>query len=475
MSITTRSDRFFDFACSDTPSHVGPGSYDLPGSIIRKKETPYPFNSTSARDKTETNDNPGPSDYYPQIPKLNIATASGMKSSSPRSAFPISDTPAPTEYAKIEQWKNSKYPSKRQSMSARGVRNSFTGDQQYTTSPADRDIRLPFNKGAKISNSGRYSPAKDNNPGPGSYNISSGIFNPNSGPKSARHKSAAFLSSSERDVFRTPDWISGDCGLGPSSWKLPGKSSAPFGSNSKKRNFWAANNRNPGPGSYTVDDSPYSYSLSSPNPRHKRGKKSNAAFGSGAERNIFGTPNDVPGPGAYKVDKKKKVKQNRKRSVPPSNANDRFPNPKREYEAEPASYSVDFGDNLRRQAKQAKQSASFMCSIDRNPYKVTSDSPGVGSYSPERYNSDRHKLKVCIVGSDRGNDGRIFGQPVQDTPGPASYEVREPKGSSRGVSIRRGKRQGLGGATDTPAPGYYNTETSMVKASFNVTYSIAKL
>lgn len=472
MSITTRSDRFFDLACSDTPSHVGPGSYDLPGSIVAKKETPYPFNSTSARDREVVNDTPGPSDYYPQVPKLNISAASGMKSSSARSAFPISDTPAPTDYSVIEKWKNTKYPSKRQPMSARGVRNSFTGDKQFETSPADRDIRLPFNTGAKISNSARYSPAKDNFPGPGSYNVSSGLFDKSSASPSARHKSAAFLSSSERDVFRTPDWVSGECGLGPSSWKLPNKSNAPFGSRAKKKNFWGSN-RNPGPGSYSVNENS-DFNASSPkNPRRKRSGKGNAAFGSGSERNIFGTPNDVPGPGAYKTEKKRKIKSDRNK--PFNQKSERFTSSKKDYDAEPASYDIDFGDKLRRESQKARQNAAFMCSIDRNPYKVTSESPGVGSYSPERYDTDKHKLKVCIIGSQREDPRKIFGQKIEDTPGPAQYEIHEPKSSSKGVSIRRGKRAHLGGATDTPAPGYYNTEGNMVKQSFNVTYSIAKL
>ena len=452
MSITTRSPRKFDLGCDGSGPGVGPGSYNLPGSIKVLKETPFPFNTTASRDKSITNDVPGPADYHPEIPRLNIPTAAGMKSSSARSAFPSSDTPAPTEHAPISQWSPRINPNRKQPMSSRSPRISFTGDKQFSTSPADLDTRPKMTKGVTISNSARYSPRSDKTPGPGAYNITKGIEMRNKG-----HKSAVFLNESERDIFKSPDWISNDCGIGHSRWKVPDKSSAPFGSKAKKKNFWGSN-KNPGPGSYSIERS-----------MNVRGS-SKACFGGSSERNLF-TVNDVPGPGEYKVEKRKKIKADKEH--PFLSKAERFPTQKREYDAEACSYNIDYGDKLVRYKKISKESPAFMSSIDRNPYKVSSNVPGAGAYSPEKV-VDKHKLKTCIDGSERNKPGTMFGVPIPDNPSPCQYVVKEPT-SRKGVAIRHSKRGNIGGPTDVPAPGSYDTSTSMVRQSYNVTYSIAKL
>ena len=457
MSITTRSPRNFNWGSDETGPYVGPGSYNLPGSIIKLKETPYPFNTTAARDSPIKNDNPSPADYYPEIPRLSIPTSAGMRSRSPRYGWMTSDTPSPVEYQHIENWKPRINRNRREPMSSRSPRITFTGDKQLTTSPADRDIRPKYDRGVTIAKTGRNfyfeNPNGFKTPGPGSYNVARGGID----MKNKGHRSAAFMTESERDIFKSPDWTSNDCGLDHTNWKLDKKSIAPFGSKARKQNFWASN-KNPGPGAYNVA-------------KNLEVRQSRGGFGSASERRLFDI-SDTPGPGEYKIERKRKWRSDSEH--PFLTKAERFQSAKKEYDAEPASYNVDFGDRIQQAKKQARQSASFMCSIDRNPYKVTSKTPGAGAYSPEKV-KNRHKLMICIDGSERSKPNTMFGQPIPDNPAPCAYNIQEPPSSARGVYIRHSKRGQLGGPTDVPSPDTYHVDSTLLKPSFNVTYSIAKL
>ena len=72
MSITTRSPRNFSLILEGTPSNIGPGSYEVPALISTPDPSPYPFNSTTLRMKEIEEERPGPADYHPVVPKLNL-------------------------------------------------------------------------------------------------------------------------------------------------------------------------------------------------------------------------------------------------------------------------------------------------------------------------------------------------------------------------------------------------------------------
>jgi hypothetical protein len=140
----------------------------------------------------------------------------------------------------------------------------------------------------------------------------------------------------------------------------------------------------------------------------------------------------------------------------------------------PGQYEHTVQEELQRQRLREIESPAFKATTDRDPFRVNSDSPGPGEYEIEL--SDRalngHKLQKCIDGCDRGGDGIVFGERVQDTPGPGKYYLLPEKRGN--AYIRHAPRYQFGGK-EGPAPDTYHRATSMVKPSMNVTYSCFKL
>lgn len=455
MSITSRSPRVIDFTIKATTPEVGPGSYDLPESITMPYESPYPFNTTAARSKDDINQNPGPADYSPSIPKLSIhGGISSIQSKSPRKSWDISNNPSPADYGKQYDWSGKPEkgsPSKREGMSSKSPRKgALINPQFHVTSPADYDTRLPYDRCVTIPKTARVAKKPWITPGPGQYEtLKERTFSPNQSP--------AFMSHEERDIFKTPDWVVDYDGIGQKQWKLPDPG-APFGSRQKRKPFWSKNN-NPSPCQYSVSGQ----RSFSPSP---------APFMCGSSRGGLFDGNNNPGPADYKIEHKRRFKDSN--STPFFQNSERFVNKKPEYDACIGQYDVDMAEKIKTEKLKASPSAPFKAIYNRDPYKVSLKTPGVGSYTIS--NSFRsHRLMHCIDGTERSKPNTIFGSPIPETPGPAQYDETASERIVGGVMAKEGRRRpAQPGPENTPGPVAYVTPSSLFKPSFNVTYSTGK-
>ena len=465
MSITTRSKRNLDLASKATAPTVGPGSYETnDNGIVMKDDSPYPFLTTAARFKDVPNLNPSPADYHPEIPTLNIkcVAASTMRSVTPRKGFETIDSPDPCLYQNLPKWSYGMHDRNgqrrpRMPFSSRSPRD-FGVKPDHDNSPSDFNIRMSYDRGVVIPKSTRPAFKPNANPGPGAYEVTA----PRSPRPHNKLPSHQFLTSGERNIFPVSDSIADRPGLGHEDWRLP-TGFAPFGSKARKQNFWASK-KTPGPGAYNTE-------------KDRRFTPNNAPFGVRGPRN-WQEPNDNPGPGSYKMDGKRKFKDNP--DVPFNQRSPRQPfwgggNP-----VGPGAYDVDKQQEIKALKKLESPSPSFLTGGDRNPFKGDPTVPGPGKYSPEvgESISGLHKLKRCMDGSERYKEGTFIGQPINDAPGPATYNperkpskrIGDPGGywphSERGSWVRN---------TCAPSMEKYNVAGDMLKPSLNVTYSVCKL
>ncbi|OHS96193.1 hypothetical protein TRFO_10124 [Tritrichomonas foetus] len=465
MSITTRSKRNLDLASKSTAPTVGPGSYETnDNGIVMKDDSPYPFLTTAARFKDNPNGNPGPADYHPEIPQLNIKCmgVKSMRSVTPRKSWDIIDSPDPCLYQQINDWdqhglvNGQRRP--RMPFSSRSPRDfGVFGRPDHENSPGDYNLRPGYEKGVQIPKSSRPIFKPNGNPGPGAYEVSRGRAPRNKLP------SHQFLTSGERNIFPVSDSIADRPGLGHDDWALP-KGFAPFGSKARKQNFWADKKKTPGPGAYRPE-------------KDRSFSPNSAPFGVRGPRN-WQEPNDNPGPGSYKLDGKRKFKDNP--DLPFNQRSARKPfwgggNP-----VGPGAYDVDRQDQVKALRKLESPSPSFLTGGDRNPFKGDPTVPGPGKYSPEKGHSqsEQHKLRRCIDGSERYKEGTFIGQPINDAPGPATYNPeREPtkRPGDPGGYWPHSKRGSWIRNTCAPSMEKYNVAGDLLKPSLNVTYSVCKL
>jgi len=451
MSITTRSPRNFSLILEGTPSNIGPGSYEVPALISTPDPSPYPFNSTTLRMKEIEEERPGPADYHPVVPKLNLYTNGvSMRSSSPRTSFILPETPSPAEYSSISEWKKLK-SSQREPMSSRSPRNFRKDDNSIQCGPADHDIRFPMKKGHVIPKSARNNPKNFSSPGPGYYNSTE------LKPQTPNNPSPQFLSSESRDIFRIPKWASTSQDVGLEEWSIKSKNMAPFGSNARRKHFWSSS-KTPSPCQYNAQTK-------------KPVAPSVAAFGVGSERELY-KYSDSPGPADYKVEHKRKFKDDQNRPFLQRSA--RFQSKPPEYTAEVGKYDITKSIEINREKKLSILSPAFKYNGDREVYKVDNTIPGVGYYYPEK-SPRNHKLKICIDGTERAKPNSFAGVVIQQTPSPADYTqnpVHVAFKSDTRVHIRNSKRMEFGLNTCSPSPDSYKVSGSMLKPTYNITYSL---
>lgn len=463
MSITSRSKRNLDLASHSTSPTVGPGSYETnDNGIIQKDDSPYPFLTTAARFKDNPNGNPGPADYDPSIPQINVKCmgSSTMRSVSPRKSFDTIESPDPCQYQHIENWKRNQakvQKSTRMPFSSRSPRD-FGEKPDHETGPGDFNLRPTYEKGIEIPKSARTIYKPNGNPGPGSYEVS----------KSNRSKkqlpSHQFLASSDRNIFPVSDSVADHAGLGHEDWKLP-QGFAPFGSKARKQNFWASK-KTPGPGQYNVSSS-------------RDASPSSAPFGVRGPRGWI-DGNENPGPGSYKTESKRKFRNNPDTPFNQRSVREPFWGNNGNKNIGPGSYDVDTQETLKSLKKLESPTPSFLTKGDRNPFKGDPNSPGPGRYSPERGEivSEQHKLRRCIDGSQRYKPGTFIGQPISEAPGPATYSPeREPtkRPGDPGGYWPHSKRGSFVRNTCAPSMESYNVAGDLLKPSLNVTYSVCKL
>ncbi|OHT05861.1 hypothetical protein TRFO_26299 [Tritrichomonas foetus] len=458
MSITSRAPRNLNLASKSTDPHVGPGTYETYSGLIVQNDSPYPFLTTAARFVDNPNQNPGPADYNPVIPTLDLhGGGCMMRSVTGRKYFDIGDAPDSCKYQHLKNWEDDLKGNQRRPrapMSSRSPR-SFEPKPYMDATPADYNLRPSYEKGVQIPKSARPVEKFNDNPGPGAYETS----------KAPRRKknipSHQFLSARPREIFPVSDSIIDNPGLGHDEWKRPRKSSAPFGSKAKKQNFWASK-KTPGPGQYDVE-------------YKRKHRKSSAPFGNRGPRD-WAPPNDNPGPGSYKDNIKRKFKDDPDR--PFGQRAPKYPKFTCDNPTGPGQYNVDAGDVITQMKKVSSNTPSFKISTDRTPFKGDPTIPGPGMYSPDIgiKQSDNHKLKRCMDGSERYKEGTFIGNPINDAPGPGRYNPEKPeKRRDKGGYMPHTKRGSWVRNTCAPSPEKYHVENSLVKPSLNVTYSVCKL
>ena len=156
----------------------------------------------------------------------------------------------------------------------------------------------------------------------------------------------------------------------------------------------------------------------------------------------------------------------------------RFSERDNEYDAAVGLYDVDTADRVERTRKLESMSPAFKTSSDRNPYPVTSKTPGAGRYDIAASKSTR--LAHCIDGTERSPPGYAFGARIPDTPSPVDT-AGDPSNPRRarirgGYMARDGRRRpATDSPEETPGPVAYAVESSLFKPSLNVTYSMGKL
>lgn len=448
MSITTRSPRKMNWEAKTTDPIVGPGSYELPGGIKSPAEALIPFNSTAARERLNHDETPGPTHYSPIQPNHSLRMiGSTMTSVTPRQCFPTIESPCPTEHAGINKW-SSPVSSRRPPMSSRTPRELFQASP-LKASPADYDLSPKLNRGVVMSREMRFrAPPEECNPGPGEYNPEQEFVRPEK-----KIPSAIFASQTPRAIFKSTDAIVDRDGLPQESWEIK-KSGAPFGSRSKRPKFWSFQ-KSPGPADY------------SPNYEHKI-SKSSAPFGVRSDRSSF-VENANPGPADYNITPKKKVVNGN--SSPFLQRSPRFGKTQENNEfTAPGQYECDVERDIHTAKIRSVASPAFKYSADRTPYQVTQN-PGPGVYSPERGDAmaRSHKLKRCIDGTGRGDEGTFLGEKLKETPGPGNYEHDPPELRSSGGYMRHSPRK-IFDTSKTPGVGTYNLSGSLLKPSLNVTY-----
>lgn len=449
MSITTRSERNFDWGATSTGRDVGPGSYDVPELFMKVQESPYPFNTTAARYKDNPNQNPSPCDYSPILPKLNIKGGmSSFQSNSARNIFPTIQSPGPADFSQLCKWGSPRIPSMRPQMSSRAPRKTSWADVQFhESSPCTYNTTPKSTKGVTMARSGRTYRRAAKSPGTADYNTYlKRVVPPN--------MNSVLMSTTERKIFEHPDWIVDRDGMSQEQWKLPSKG-VPFGSNAKRRGFWTGN-RNPSPCQYSIT-------------KEREFKNSIVAFGQGSDRDSLFKGSDNPGPADYNTYLQGTSKTSRL-NVPFNVSAKRFVPYRAPYDACVAQYNIDTEDNINKQKTLSRQSPPFKAVYDRDPYKVTTNTPGVGTYNLT--NTANHKLGNSLPTAPRNPEGMFMGQYIQDTPGAGAYDHERSPRRVHGGYISKGGRKGLWNSTETPGPGAYLKQGSLFKPSLNATYNV---
>ena len=459
MSITSRAPRNLNLASKSTEPHVGPGTYESSSGLIVMNDSPYPFLTTSERFVDNPNTNPGPADYHPVIPTLDIKGGGcTMRSVTGRQYFDIIDAPDSCKYQHLCNWLEELKGGQRRPREPMSSRAPRTVDPKpfMDATPADYNLRPKYDKGVEISKCPRSKEKYNDNPGPGAYD-------PDMTPRRKnKFPSHQFLTARTRDIFPVSDSIIDNPGLGHSDWKLPKKGAAPFGSKERKKNYWLNNQKTPGPGAYNVQ-------------KKRKYRKNSAPFGNRGPRD-WAPPIDTPGPGSYKDSTRRKYKDDPDR--PFGQRAPKYPKFTTDNPNGPGQYNVDAGDEIKRLKEISSNSPSFKISTDRTPFKGDPSIPGPGMYSPDVgiRKSENHKLKVCMDGSQRYKEGTFIGQPINDAPGPGRYNPElPPKRRDKGGYMRHSKRSSWVRNTCAPSPQKYYVESSMVKPSLNITYSVCKL
>jgi hypothetical protein len=554
MAMVSRAPRDTSLSRSTTDANVGPGSYGGP-DVYTVNHGYAPFGGTDTRSMrlTASKDvTPGPGSYHSQKEQARqLAASSSFVSQEKRFQERTegnNDAPGPGSYNPPSKWgKNSSHrpPNAGGGNESGGggqvswvrvatVPSVPTRDQSYGYEESDRGELIQqkppegqySGKGRDIVGPGHYDPSVEflgtmknsrsapafgksrssrskvsgsNNPGPGTYNSSITIRDPQD-----KKPSAAFVSKVRRpyevdpseDVMTAPGPGAYNPMLGSMTRPYVPETLQFFGSTTKRP--WdnaregrrSRSSQSPGPGSYknTLTAFPKKAILS---------MTEAAPFSTTAGRfagNSTVDREEKPGPGSYAVDtamslvtelKKKPVGR---RGVFGTTA-DRWnaaeptaemPGPGTYAEEVEGAASGSSKEREKEKGKRVGKPLSSFASRTVRGDKQKESAPPPGAYEvPSAFSSSTRKKyaggKVNAVfntSSERLGGNSVLGQRPTNTPGPGEYGNVVPtskKHFSKAKSQTTAPRFGSTRPARVPGPGQYSHAVPLVKKSFNIT------
>ncbi|XP_060043696.1 sperm-tail PG-rich repeat-containing protein 2 [Erinaceus europaeus] len=348
----------------------------------------------------------GPAYYKPQFDFSNATLKyKGIHfgQSLGRPVFPVKSGPGPGQYDIIQK-KASHYENI----------NIKKDQQQHVCSCVPRFYEIII-----------FQEEKKGVPGPGKYDIKSQFQKMESKTQNVTYTPAAFLSQSQRfvpvkSIVPAPGTYDSQSAL--CLKKTSGSKNTPFGRSASRFTQNSREKEMPGPGSYNIVHS----TLIDNFKKARLKKKKKCAFGTSAPRTSFLNQKDstIPGPGDYQVDgvldKRICLAYKYAACIPKT---ERIPKLSYMETPAPGSYDVQKSyDRCRGQSHympprsyEAKMKhSSFLSTVPRCLYRED-EGPGPATYSPVLW-------KTCSIPL-LFKASRRFKEPIESTPGPATYEL----------------------------------------------------
>lgn len=455
MSWGKFSARDFSFSKSNTPSHLGPGTYYSDSknkSYEHRCKTTFGISRDRKRNifGVKIQSTPAPGEYDMTVTGFNTKTGTIMKSKTPRFLYNVSDTPSPADYNRQHDWsvkKTQRIKSSRKLHPPPLTINYGQGMGVEILPDGSMKVILKEVKNEEWIGPGSYNIPevknkimhslcgprpesclidKRKNPGPGTYN-----------PR----KNTSHLCSNIQEIHKEkePEITKGGELTHGDFVKKNGISSQ-FKSQTT-REVWGK------PKDYHVSPQKYGYES------QKEEKRNFHAFNVGAERFVE-TKNDFPGPGQYEA---KDCQWTTKKSSTVSSAVIKY-DPSNDVPG-PGTYESDSIWNI----KKANPSPAFANTSSRLVNFGGNENPGPATYT---INARSSSVKSKTIGSKSRKTSYFT---PSDTPSPQEYDTRS-MASGRRTTISRSGRRFDFPTTDTPGPGTYAVDhdhDNLIKRSFN--------
>lgn len=461
MSWRKNTARNFEFQHPNTPSWIGPGSYNVSEAKTPRAQASPAFKNKESRVAFKKSRLKTPAPGYYELEKENRQKkpSSALSSRSERHVYDISDNPDPAEYGQLQSWVK--------------IQRSFKNDNVYYDKPYSPNVGQDIT-GYAVGRDGSVRPKKRKHRGeewigPGSYDtrfddkpkghsmkveaarpdiIIDKRGHPGPGAYNVQDKSSARRANSARRISSVKESDKDPSENAPKGGELKhhfwAEKEAPAASSAFKsrtqRNIWGKPSNTPSPAVYQKNES-------------KRPKSSAVAFGKRTPR-FQEVENDVPGPGQYNVDNYRWVTEGPSTARKATNKEfdgNGIPGPGT-YEA-PSVWSK----------KKRPPSSIFASKVPR----YGSDETITPSPAEYMVKIPENNKTVAIHTSRLGKTKNFMMLPSKDTPSPAEHYSPKPFSQKPGISFPHDERFGPP-REDIPGPGTYKIEHgSLIKKSYN--------
>lgn len=457
MCWAQTSDRKINLFPSQTSPKVGPGSYNIPSSSIKKSKTSLSNKNFKPRDCLPRGDfvTPGPGAYNFYETEIKSRPASSFfKSRTTRGTKVKSDTPAACDYGHLREWTQAQ---KRLAQTHHPKRKKIYTSPPPTANFLDEKGRLVRRDAIKHTEA---------DIGPGTYdtaiegivhrkNLNTPSHSPDlfsignrSAPSSTKytpitvdHRLPVKIKGEGKDI---PNYKTVSQELTPPTYMRPKTGQNPVFQSSIPRKIYPDPPKTPGPADHVQEEKGPSY-----------GSFPGVIFGSRSVR--FDNPdNGVPGPSDYEIvnpetdlEGSAAVMKNRsfEKNPWPSNST---PN-----DIGPGTY------NSPEEEIRPQMSPMFASRSERM------DNSDNGVPGPADYNISRDNIHdVTIINSRYPKFGDWINQNISVAPSPENFTIDRNLGGSR-LTISRNKRSREEKRLNTPGPGAYELTPKLLKHSYN--------